>query len=119
MSAFSHSRKPVRDALIFRQSRALSTVRKFAGETGLAGWLAGVGGFELWHPEKPPLELTATEGAIGAPYSLQVVSRDVASRRYRPKLLFLLWVSLASVEAGIRSSQFGAEQKDLTCIVYP
>jgi hypothetical protein len=42
--------------------------------------------------------------------------RDDASRRYRPKLLFLLWASLASVEAGIRSSQFGAEQEDLTCI---
>jgi hypothetical protein len=35
------------------------------GETALAGWLAGVGGFELSDPEKPPLEhgLTATEGS--------------------------------------------------------
>jgi hypothetical protein len=100
---------------------ARSRVRHFYGapERQRRHWLAGVGGFELSNPEKPPLELTATEGAIGAPYSLQVVSRDDASRRYRPKLLFLLWVSLASVEAGIRSSQFGAEQEDLTCIVYP
>src|SRR5207248_1778426 len=43
-------------------------------------------------------------------------SRDDASRRYRPKLPFLLWAPLASVEPGIRSSQFGAEQEDLTCI---
>jgi hypothetical protein len=45
--------------------------------------------------------------------------RDDASRRYRPKQLFLFGASLASVEAGICSSQFGAEQEDLTCIVYP
>jgi hypothetical protein len=51
--------------------------------------------------------------------ALQVVCRDDASRRGRPKLFFLFWASLASVEAGIRSSQFSAEQEDLTCIVDP
>jgi hypothetical protein len=32
-------------------------------------------------------------------------------------VLFLLWASLASVEPGIRSSQFSAEHEDLTCIL--
>jgi hypothetical protein len=65
------------------------------GETALAGWLAGVGGFELSDPEKPPLEhgLTATEGRSarhihcrngldwGASHSLAAQPRKVSDRQ--------------------------------------
>jgi hypothetical protein len=52
--------KPNSSRLFFRQWPVFQCSRKNARETALAG----VGGFELSNPEKPPLEhgLTATEG---------------------------------------------------------
>ena len=54
------STKPNSSRLFFRQWPVFQCSRKNATETALAG----VGGFELSNPEKPPLEhgLTATEG---------------------------------------------------------